>query len=268
MSIKRIFIKVKGIVQGVGFRPFVYNVAKAYDLMGWVNNNSEGVYIDIEGTTQNINAFLSELTTSPPPLSKIENIITQEKEIKNYTSFEIKESQKSNNNITFVSPDIATCSQCKEDILNPKNRRHSYAFTNCTNCGPRFSIIKALPYDRDKTTMKNFHMCKSCNNEYTNPSNRRFHAQPNACASCGPHVWLEDKNRKVLNLNEDSISSTISLLNSGEIIGIKGLGGFHLSCHGKNENSINNLRIRKNRPFKPFALMMRNIETVKKYCQV
>ena len=268
MSIKRIFIKVKGIVQGVGFRPFVYNAAKECNLMGWVNNNSEGVYIDIEGSDQDINKFLLELKNSPPPLSKIENIIIEKMMTINYNSFYIKKSQNSKNNITFVSPDIATCSKCREDILNPKNRRYSYAFTNCTNCGPRFSIIKALPYDRDKTTMKCFHMCKDCNDEYTNPSNRRFHAQPNACATCGPHIWLEDKSRNTLYENEDSISNTISLLKSGKILAIKGLCGFHLSCDAENESTITNLRIRKNRPCKPFALMMRNIETVKKYCEV
>lgn len=268
MSIKRIFIKVKGIVQGVGFRPFVYNTAKRCNLVGWVNNNSEGVYIDIEGNEEDINTFLLELKNSPPPLSKIENILIEGKEIKNYTSFNIKESQKSNNKITFVSPDIATCIECREDILNNKNKRHSYAFTNCTNCGPRFSIIKALPYDRVNTTMKNFHMCKSCNDEYTDPSNRRFHAQPNACATCGPHLWLEDKNRNILSKNEKSINDTLSLLKSGNLLAIKGLCGFHLACDAKNESSINKLRVRKNRPFKPFALMMRNIETVKKYCEI
>lgn len=267
MSVKRIFIKVIGTVQGVGFRPFVYNAAKEYNLMGWVNNNSEGVYIDLQGDEQNINMFLLKLKTCPPPLSKIENIIITEKENENYSIFEIKESQKSKNNITFVSPDIATCSECKNDILNPKNRRFFYAFTNCTNCGPRFSIIKDLPYDRDKTTMKSFIMCKSCKEEYLEPSNRRFHAQPNACSSCGPSVWLEDKNRNTLYTNESSIRNSTSLLKSGEILAIKGLGGFHLSCNAKNESAINKLRIRKNRPFKPFALMMRNLETVRKYCE-
>ena len=186
MHKKRSFIVVEGIVQGVGFRPFVYNLAKGFGLKGWVNNNSEGVYIDVEGTSEDMDEFLKCLKNNPPPLARIEKITVKADIVLNYSNFEIKESQVNADKITFISPDIATCSECTEDILNSRNRRHGYSFTNCTNCGPRFSIIKKLPYDRDKTTMGEFKICKECNSEYSDPTNRRFHAQPVACNDCGP----------------------------------------------------------------------------------
>ncbi len=263
----RNFIVVEGIVQGVGFRPFVYNLAKKYELKGWVNNNSEGVYIEIEGYQENINKFMECLKNNPPPLARIEKITKKNHKVLNYTNFEIRESQHNLNKITFISPDIATCSECSEDILNIKNRRLGYAFTNCTNCGPRFSIIKDLPYDRCNTTMSEFKMCTQCNSEYLDPTNRRFHAQPNACNECGPEIWIEDSRGNRLDI-EDPISFAQNMICEGKIFAIKGLGGFHLSCDGLNETAINKLRDRKKRPFKPLAVMIKNIETVKKYCKV
>ena len=190
MPKKRVFIKVEGIVQGVGFRPFVYNLAVSLNLQGWVNNNSEGVYIDLEGSEKNLSCFIEALQHNPPPLAKVENIDISDLPLCNHESFIIKESITSENNITLISPDIATCDDCMRDILDNENRRHKYPFTNCTNCGPRFSIIKSLPYDRDKTTMKDFEMCPDCRKEYSDISDRRFHAQPVACSVCGPEYSL------------------------------------------------------------------------------
>ncbi|MFD3156382.1 carbamoyltransferase HypF [Haloimpatiens sp. FM7330] len=264
---QRLFIKINGIVQGVGFRPFVYNLACSLNLKGWVNNNSEGVYIDIEGSNDNLSSFLNTLKTSPPPLSKIENILITEKKFMNYKTFNIKESKKSKNNITLISPDIATCSECIKDIKDPNNRRYRYPFTNCTNCGPRFSIIKSIPYDRDKTTMKKFKMCNTCFEEYTNPCNRRFHAQPNACSTCGPRVWVTDNKGKKIQC-KNPIKYAINSLKEGKIFAIKGLCGFHLVCDASNEQSVELLRKRKIRPDKPFAVMIKDIQTVEKYCYV
>ncbi|OOM82413.1 carbamoyltransferase HypF [Clostridium puniceum] len=267
MNKKRKFIVVEGIVQGVGFRPFVYNLAKEFGLKGWVNNNSKGVYIDVEGFEEDINKFLQGLKNKPPILAEIEKITIKADKLLNYSDFKIKESEKSLDKITFISPDIATCSHCEEDILNLNDRRHGYAFTNCTNCGPRFSIIKDLPYDRDKTTMEEFKMCKECKSEYLDPANRRFHAQPNACAECGPEIWVEDFKGNRLEV-ENPIRFAKSMLDKGKIFAIKGIGGFHLACDGLNETAVQNLRKRKKRPFKPFAVMIKDIETTKKYCKI
>lgn len=267
MNKKRLFIKVEGIVQGVGFRPFVYNLAQKLTLKGWVNNNSEGVYIDIEGKADSLDSFLSTLKHDAPPLSKIEQITLEEKEIVNFSEFAIKESIENNTKITLISPDISICKDCKEDIFNSANRRYGYPFTNCTNCGPRFSIIKSIPYDRDKTTMQVFEMCDECKKEYTDPSNRRFHAQPNACKKCGPHLYVTDINGLQLDINSPIIYTVKKLL-EGKIFAIKGLSGFHLVCNALNEDSINLLREKKRRPYKPFAVMMKDLDTVKKYCTV
>lgn len=263
----RFFIKVEGIVQGVGFRPFVYNLAHKLNLKGWVNNNSEGVYIDIEGSNGSLNEFLSFLKQNPPPLAKIENISFEEKELLNFTEFVIKESIENLDKITLISPDIAICEDCRNDILDPLNRRYGYAFTNCTNCGPRFSIIKNIPYDRDKTTMQVFEMCDDCKKEYTDPTNRRFHAQPNACKKCGPHLYVTDINGTQLEL-DSPIKFTADKLLEGHIFAIKGLSGFHLVCNGLDSKSIDLLRTKKKRPWKPFAVMMKDLTTVKKYCAV
>ena len=278
MTKRRIFITVSGIVQGVGFRPFVYNLALSLALSGWVNNNSEGVYIDLEGSEEKINEFLYKLENTPPPLSRIEKIVTQHKPLKNYKGFVIKESTSENKKITLISPDIALCEDCKNDILDINNRRYGYPFTNCTNCGPRFSIIKSIPYDRDKTTMIKFPMCKPCKDEYTNPLNRRFHAQPNACEVCGPSIFVADNiGRKInmenitVNYNKESlniINWTVQKLKEGKIFAIKGLTGFHLCCDAKNKDTVNLLRERKKRPHKPLAVMIKDIASVKKYCEV
>jgi len=261
----RIRVKVQGIVQGVGFRPFIYNLARRYKLVGWVNNSSQGVIIDVEGKDESIDSFLSAIKLSPPPLAKIDSIEFIDLALAEYKDFVIKESLANKEKLTLLSPDIATCSDCMEEIKDRNNRRYGYSFANCTNCGPRYSIIEALPYDRKVTTMKSFKMCEQCRTEYENPKDRRFHAQPNACPECGPQLCLTDNLGRKLAM-KDPLKQAIQLLQAGKIIAIKGLGGFHLVCDGKNQVAIEELRVRKRRPDKPFALMMRGIEVVKKYC--
>jgi hydrogenase maturation protein HypF len=271
MTYKRVFLKVTGIVQGVGFRPFVYNLAISLNLKGWVNNNSEGVYIDIEGPINLVDEFIHKLKHNAPSLSRVENINLENRDLCCYKDFEIRESERNENSITLISPDIALCDDCKRDILDPKDRRYSYPFTNCTNCGPRFSIIKSIPYDRDKTTMKKFKMCISCEGEYRNPLDRRFHAQPNACKDCGPNIWITDSNNNIVKLgdsNTDIIKFAVSKLKEGKIFVIKGLTGFHLCCDAGNETSIKHLRQRKIRPDKPFAIMVKDLGTAKKLCHI
>lgn len=269
MLMKRIFLTVKGIVQGVGFRPFVYNLASKLNLKGWVNNNSEGVYIDLEGNESALDVFIDELHNDPPPLAKIDSILIEDKPNTGYNLFSIKESEIKRERITLISPDIATCEDCINDISDPHNRRYRYPFTNCTNCGPRFSIIKSIPYDRDKTTMNKFKMCNECHDEYTDPSNRRFHAQPNACSYCGPEIWVTDKDGHIIDTGStEAIEWTKKKLQQGSIFAIKGLCGFHLVCDAKNAQSVKNLRERKHRPFKPFAVMAKDITTILKYCTV
>nr|WP_132245389.1 carbamoyltransferase HypF [Marinisporobacter balticus] len=261
----RKYIIVKGIVQGVGFRPFIYKMALENHLNGYVKNTSKGVCIDIEGKIRDIYHFIDHLKQNPPKLANIDKMNIEDKKILNYKSFEIKHSDEEANGFTFISPDIGTCEDCLRDIKNNKDRRYRYPFTNCTNCGPRFSIVKKLPYDRILTTMERFEMCDLCKDEYKNPLDRRLHAQPNACPNCGPKIVLIDTfgNKIICN---DPIKQTIQFMKQGMILGIKGLGGFHLACDAKNKEVIQILRNRKHRPNKPFALMMKDINTVKKYC--
>ena len=266
MKIRK-YIEIKGIVQGVGFRPFVYKIALENHLKGWVNNTSEGVFIDIEGKKKDINNFVNQLYKDNPPLSKIEKIIIKDKKNKNYIDFKIETSNRTEKVRTYISPDFSVCEDCIEEIFNPSNRRFKYPFTNCTNCGPRFSIIKSLPYDRHTTTMKKFEMCTDCKKEYEDPLNRRFHAQPNACHKCGPKVTLLD-NKGVILDTSNSIEETKKLLKKGSIIAIKGIGGFNIACNCKDYNSILRLRDKKRRPQKPLAIMVRDIDSVKKYCKL
>jgi hydrogenase maturation protein HypF len=267
MNICRNLVVVEGIVQGVGFRPFIYNLAKSLDLKGYVNNNSEGVHIELEGQRETIDEFLRRMKDNPPPLARIEEVIIREAPVLNAASFVIKESEEVQDKITLISPDIAICKECEEDINTKSNRRSGYAFTNCTNCGPRFSIIKALPYDRDKTTMQEFEMCEECTREYSDPENRRFHAQPNACPDCGPELWIEDNEGNKLEI-DDPISFTQAKILEGKLFAIKGIGGFHLACDAWNDEAVQELRKRKRRPFKPLAVMMKDVETVKKLCHL
>jgi hydrogenase maturation protein HypF len=266
MKKERRKIEIKGIVQGVGFRPTVYRLANEYNLKGTVYNDSKGITLDVEGCPENINSFLEELKKNPPPLSNIEEIKSEKLPMKDFHEFKIIESEESEEKTTLVSPDISTCKDCKEELLNPKDRRHLYPFINCTNCGPRFTITEELPYDRKNTTMKIFEMCDKCKNEYENPSMRRFHAQPNACRECGPHLELLDSKGKKQRGNP--INRAVKLLNKGKIIAVKSLGGFHLACNAKDTKAIQALRKRKMRLYKPLALMAKDLNVISEFVHV
>ena len=267
-------IKIYGIVQGVGFRPFVYKKAKDYKIHGWTQNVGGAVVIDCTGTRDNIKHFILGILKDPPSLAKIEKVqctfmknqLPFDEQV-NKDNFIIKESTIDKNQIKFVSPDVSICSKCLEDIQREGTYHYKYAFTNCTECGPRYSIIKALPYDREATTMQAFTMCKDCQIEYDNPLSRRFHAQPNCCEKCGPKLSLIDREGREIDC-EDAIKETIKLLEGGNIVAIKGLGGFHLVCDGRNEQAIKLLRSRKHRPDKPLALMAKNMDIIKAICYV
>ncbi|WP_435788954.1 acylphosphatase [Clostridium sp.] len=264
---KRYFIVVKGIVQGVGFRSFIYKLALEFGLKGFINNNSAGVYIDVEGNEENINDFIKDISIKLPPLAKIYEIDIAEKNVLNYSSFSIESSSEDKTKFTLISPDVAICSKCIEDIKNVKSDKYKYPFTNCTNCGPRFSIIKSIPYDRKKTTMSVFNMCSKCENEYFNIMDRRFHAEPNSCSNCGPKIYLTNNLGEKIQ-SKKFILDTVGKILEGKILCIKGIGVFHLSCDAFNYQAIKKLRVRKHRPDQPFAVMMKNINIVKKYCHV
>ncbi|MFA5779452.1 MAG: carbamoyltransferase HypF [Elusimicrobiota bacterium] len=270
---KRYKITVAGRVQGVGFRPTVYRYALSEKLVGFVSNTAEGVFIEVEGAEKNIKNFLRKLKLQPPQQSKITKIVVKKIPLKFEKKFIIKKSTARPDGKTslHISPDISICDDCLKELFDKNDRRYLYPFINCTNCGPRFTIIEDIPYDRKKTAMKKFKMCGNCQKEYENPSDRRFHAQPDACWDCGPDVKLI-KNEKLKMKNfcvgKNAIQKTVKLLMSGKIIAVKGIGGFHICCDAANDEAVKKLRIRKNRPDKPFAVMMPDIETVKKYCYV
>jgi hydrogenase maturation protein HypF len=266
-SFKSASISVWGIVQGVGFRPFVYGLAVKHNLRGWVYNTSEDVRIEVEGEAEAIRQFERELRTKAPPLAHIESIAVKYHRPAGYKNFEIRQSQAQEGKYQLISPDVATCPACLEELLNPEDRRYRYPFTNCTNCGPRFTIIEDMPYDRPKTTMRYFQMCPRCQAEYDNPLDRRFHAQPNACPECGPQVQLLDNQGNVVN-ESNPIGAASRLLREGEIVAIKGLGGFLLACDATNDSAVKTLRQRKNRLSKPFAIMVTDLDEVKRHCYV
>ena len=266
-SLKSASISVRGIVQGVGFRPFVYGLAAKHNIKGWVYNTSEDVRIEVEGTEQAIKQFERELETKAPPLAHIENITIKFHAPRSYENFEIRQSQAQAGKYQLISPDVATCQACLDELLNPEDRRYRYPFTNCTNCGPRFTIIEDMPYDRSKTTMRYFQMCPQCQAEYDNPLDRRFHAQPNACPKCGPQVKLVD-NRGKLITRSNPIAAAGQLLKEGKIVAIKGLGGFLLACDATNDTAVKTLRQRKRRPSKPLAIMVATAEEAKRHCYV
>lgn len=270
----RYIVKIYGIVQGVGFRPFVYKKANDFKIYGYVKNIGGAVLIDCSGKRENIKHFILDIIKEPPNLAKIEKVqcisIKNDLLIDKYINkgkFVIKESINQKNAVKFISPDIATCSKCLEDIKKKGTYRFEYAFTNCTQCGPRYSIIKALPYDRQNTTMEDFSMCEECKKEYDNPLSRRFHAQPNCCEKCGPKLFLTNNKGKQIQC-EDPIKETIKLIEEGKILAIKGIGGFNLVCDGRNEQAINILRSRKYRKDKPLALMAKDIGIVKEICYI
>ncbi len=258
-------ISVRGVVQGVGFRPFIYRLAQQHDLKGWVRNTSGNVEIEVEGDEARLNRFIEELETQAPPMSRIESIETSFAAPRGYRDFSIKDSLSRQGHYQLVSPDIATCPDCKQEIFSSTDRRFRYAFTNCTNCGPRFTIIEDIPYDRPKTTMRSFKMCPLCRREYDNPLDRRFHAQPNACPVCGPSLELVDSNGTSVEC-KDIISAASLLLKEGKIVAVKGLGGFQLACDATSDGAVTTLRERKRRLSKPLAVMIGTIEEIERHC--
>jgi hydrogenase maturation protein HypF len=266
-------ILVRGIVQGVGFRPYIFSLARERALKGQVFNNTAGVVIDIEGDSMAIEQFVDQIRLNPPPLSEIESVERSENLAPlHYKDFRIAESEPSGERFVPISADTATCKDCLRELFDSEDRRYRYPFINCTNCGPRFTIIENIPYDRQRTTMRDFDMCERCRAEYENPIDRRFHAEPTACPACGPHMSLTDSRfRETLidsNSSEDVISRARKLLLDGSIIAIKGLGGFHLACDATNIEAVQRLRKRKYREEKPFALMANSVDIIREYCFV
>ncbi len=257
----RMKIEIIGAVQGVGFRPFVYKLAKEIGLRGFIINTPEGVKIEVEG--ENLEKFLKLLQTQKPPLAHIYSLSVEYTHEVGYKDFEIRESNAFGKKEAFILPDIGTCEQCLTELFNPKDRRYLYPFINCTHCGPRFSIIERLPYDRENTTMKSFTMCEFCKEEYEDPEDRRFHAQPNACPKCGPWVMLYDNKGSLLAEKEEAILLLLKALKEGKIVAVKGIGGFHLMCNAIEEEVVKTLRERKRRKEKPFAVMFRDLDQLK-----
>ena len=264
---KLLSISVQGVVQGVGFRPFVYRLASAHNLKGWVCNTSGEVQVDIEGKESDLQKFLSELEHEAPPQARIEKISTKEHPPAGYQNFEIRHSVAEEGKSQLISPDIATCEACRGEIFDVQDRRYRYPFTNCTNCGPRFTIIDDIPYDRPKTTMRHFKMCPDCQREYDDPFDRRFHAQPNACPVCGPSLTLTDNEGKAVSC-DDVLNAACEFLRDGKILAIKGLGGFLLACDATDTEVVKRLRTRKRRGAKPLAVMLPTLSEVKKHCCV
>jgi hydrogenase maturation protein HypF len=274
-------VHIAGIVQGVGFRPFIYSTALRNSLVGWVRNSSAGVDIFVEGSHTQIESFLSHIPSEKPPLAIIDEIHHEFTQPEGFESFEIIPSQEIPGAFQPISPDVSICPDCLSELFDPQDMRYRYPFINCTNCGPRFTIIQGIPYDRPNTTMASFDLCEDCLSQYLNPQDRRFHAQPVACSKCGPQVWLEmvdnfasiddqhfTEQSKSAIQDDNSIRITQTLLREGAIVAIKGLGGFHLACDAQNKIAVNELRQRKMRVDKPFALMMPDMKTVDQHCFV
>jgi hydrogenase maturation protein HypF len=267
MTLTRKAIDVSGIVQGVGFRPFVYRLASQCALSGFVANTPAGVCIEVEGPPEKLDEFLLRLPQEIPPLAKVTGLSDRELASIGELSFRIITTRHGQPAQTLISPDIAVCDDCLREMSNPRDRRFRYPFINCTNCGPRFTIIRETPYDRARTSMDAFKMCAACQCEYDDPANRRFHAQPNACWDCGPQLQLLSSTGTVIDCAEP-LRETARLLQQGSIVAIKGLGGFHLACDAKNAAAVDLLRERKHRVEKPFAIMVPNLDIVQRFCKL
>ncbi len=266
--IERAHIAIRGAVQGVGFRPFVYRLARQMNLCGWVLNSPQGVFIEAEGERGVLDSFLLRLEQEKPLSASIQSLECTRLDPLYFRDFEIRHSDNQGENLTLVLPDIATCQDCLRDIFNPNDRRYQYPFTNCTNCGPRFSIIDALPYDRVHTSMKAFEMCPPCRKEYLDPLDRRFHAQPTACPACGPHLELWESKGKILSSRHQALLDACTVVQNGKILALKGLGGFQLIVDATNEEAVVRLRARKHREEKPFALLYPSLAAAKAECHV
>ena len=266
--IERARAVVRGAVQGVGFRPFVFRLARELQLNGWVSNASQGVFLEVEGAGGALRQFFVRLEREMPPLAIVQSLEFSFIDAIGYKDFIIRPSDESGVKTALVQPDIATCEHCLLEIFQPSNRRHRYPFTNCTNCGPRFSIIEELPYDRRTTSMKGFKMCPQCQREYNDPAERRFHAQPNACPICGPQVELWDSGGNRLARHDDAIHAAADDIRAGKIVALKGIGGFQLICDARNEAAVKELRKRKRRSEKPFALMYPTLDLAREHCRI
>ncbi len=258
-------ISITGVVQGVGFRPFVYNLARRLGVRGWVLNHSGGVDIEAEAEPETLTAFLAALRAEAPPLAHIASLEATPIPSNGYTTFEIRHSEAQEGRFVLISPDVATCPDCLRELFDPSDRRYRYPFINCTNCGPRFTIITDIPYDRPHTTMRVFPLCDACRAEYENPADRRFHAQPNACPECGPHLTLLAQGAATA---AGALADAVERLLQGEIVAVKGLGGFQLACDATAAEAVQRLRERKHRPHKPFAVMVASLEEARLYCEI
>ncbi len=266
-SIEARKLRVQGIVQGVGFRPFVYQLARSLDLAGQVSNTSSGVSIWLEGSPERIKNFVRRLKAERPPLAQITHVDIESIPPTGCQEFTIALSQKGNQRATLISPDVSVCDDCKNELFDPQDRRFRYPFINCTNCGPRYTIIDDIPYDRPKTSMRHFNMCPECQSEYDDPGNRRFHAQPNACPVCGPQVMLYDPAKNEIETN-DPIEAAILRIRAGHVLAVKGLGGFHLVVDACNPAAVATLRLRKRREEKPLAVMSANPGIIRQYANI
>ena len=260
-------IVVDGVVQGVGFRPFVYGLASRLELHGFVKNRSGGVLIEVEGPSQSLEHFLSELEINRPSLARIEQVTWEKQTLRGENQFRIESSEADQSNSIFISSDIATCDDCLAELFDPGNRRYRYPFLNCTNCGPRLTIVTGAPYDRQRTTMASFSMCPDCREEYENPINRRFHAQPTCCAVCGPQLQVFDGNSRPI-ATADPVAHFAAALRSGRIGAMKGLGGYHLVCDASSAAAVRELRLRKHRDERPLAIMLRDVAAAEAVCEV
>ena len=260
-------LAIRGIVQGVGFRPFIYQLAGSYELAGEVANTASGVVIHIEGPAGQVEGFSAAILKRPPPLAHITDITSEPADFSGRDTFAITVSRKQSGRSALISPDVSICEDCLKELFDPTDRRYRYPFINCTNCGPRYTIIGDIPYDRPKTSMRHFTMCPDCQAEYDDPLNRRFHAQPNACPVCGPRCTLFDAGGRVVDV-DDPLKESARLLKSGHILAIKGLGGFHLAVDAENSAAVKQLRKRKHREEKPLALMSLDRESVEKFAHV
>lgn len=264
---KRIRMKINGVVQGVGFRPFLHRAARKYGVAGWVRNTQAGVELEVEGEPEALGSFQREIVSAPPPLAVLEKVETNPMEgLTGSRGFQILPSSTEGEDGTFLSPDIAPCSDCLRELADPSDRRYRYPFLNCTNCGPRYTIIRALPYDRRNTTMRDFTMCGDCSREYGDLSSRRYHAQPDCCPNCGPQAFYLDETGK--QVKGDPVALAQDALAKGEIVAVKGAGGIHLACDARNEEAVRRLRRRKRREGKPLAAMCRGMDQAKGLCNV
>jgi hydrogenase maturation protein HypF len=260
-------IEIAGIVQGVGFRPYIYRLATEINLTGFITNTETGVSIEIEGPPEAVEAFLSRLPKEAPPLARITSLETSDRPSTHHQGFRILPSRAGAARRVLISPDVAICHDCRRELLNPTDRRFRYPFINCTNCGPRYTIVRDIPYDRAQTSMAVFPMCPDCQREYDDPLDRRFHAQPNACWKCGPHVELWDNLGRRM-AGDDPILKTVELLAAGEIVAVKGLGGFHLAVDAMSDAAVERLRERKRRVEKPFAIMAPDLQSLEYLCRL